>query len=103
MTEGRDREGPADIEIGAAASARRIKFRSKPRTRVEFAGEPEVESDSHTERENLPDEVEPGEVYRDVRVRWVGGARIDDEEVRRLEQELAAKGRAKGTESSEEK
>jgi hypothetical protein len=87
---------PADIEIGAAAKARRVRFRRKPETKVEFGGRPEVESDSHTERENLPDEVEPGEVYRDVRVRWTAGARIDDEEVRRLEEEIAAKDRAEG-------
>ena len=42
--------------------------------RVEF--EPAGESDSHTERENLPEEVEPGVTYRDVHVRWRGGAQI---------------------------
>jgi hypothetical protein len=43
---------------------------------VSFEGDPEPESDSHTERENLPDEVEPGVTYRDVRVRWRAGARL---------------------------
>jgi hypothetical protein len=36
----------------------------------------EAEGGSHTERENLPDEVEPGVTYRDVRVRWRAGARL---------------------------
>jgi hypothetical protein len=73
----RPREEPrADVEIGAAARARKLRFRNKPRTEVDFEGSPDYESDSHTERENLPDEVEPGVTYRDVRVRWRGGARI---------------------------
>ncbi|HKG35892.1 MAG TPA: hypothetical protein VKA89_05585 [Solirubrobacterales bacterium] len=94
--------GPADVEIGAAASARRIRFRRKPRTRVEFGGRPEIESDSRTERENLPEEVEPGEVYRDVRVSWAAGARIDDAEIRKLEEDIAARDRSKGAERSKE-
>jgi len=71
----------ADVEIGAAASARKLRFRNKPQTEVGFAGRPDQESDSHTERENLPEEVEPGIIYRDVRVRWRAGARIGVEEL----------------------
>jgi hypothetical protein len=37
---------------------------------------PAGESDSHTERENLPEQVEPGVTYEHVRVRWRGGAWI---------------------------
>jgi hypothetical protein len=64
----------ADVAIGAAVRADRLRFNRVPETEVSFdsAGQ----SDSHTERENLPDEVEPGVDYRDVRVRWRGGARI---------------------------
>jgi hypothetical protein len=47
------------------------------RTREE---QPEVEAGSATERENLPDEVEPEVTYRDVRVRWHAAARITDTE-----------------------
>ena len=100
MTAGRPKRQPppADVEVGATARAKRIRFRSKPEARVEFSGEsePGVESDSHTERENLPDEVEPGKVYRDVKVSWVAGARIDDEEVQGLVDELAARSNPKG-------
>jgi hypothetical protein len=56
--------------------AKRLRFKRKPQTKVEFHGEPEPESDSHAERENLPDEVEPGVTYRDVRVRWRAGAKL---------------------------
>jgi hypothetical protein len=96
-----DGRAPADVEIGAAARAKRLRFRRKPETRVEFEGSPGRESDSHTERENLPEEVEPGVVYRDVRVRWTAGARIADADVERLEEEIAARDRQGARESKE--
>jgi hypothetical protein len=72
--------GPPDIEIGAAARAKRVRFRRAPDTGVRFAGDPAIESDSHAERTNLPEKVEPETTYRDVEVRWVAGARIADRE-----------------------
>jgi hypothetical protein len=79
-------ERPPDIEIGARASAKRLRFRRKPTTNVEFEGETriqsderveevELETDSGSERRNLPDEVEPGVTYRDVEVGWSARAR----------------------------
>ena len=89
-------EDVADIQIGAAARARRIRFSRKPKAEVEFEGktrirstdgtdEVEVESDSHGERRNLPEEVEPGVTYHNVEMGWIAGARPampeqDDEE-----------------------
>jgi hypothetical protein len=73
MTKKRRREQPgpppADIEIGAVAKAKKLRFNSKPETKLEFPDSAET-SGSHTERKNLPDEVEPGVTYRDVEVRW---------------------------------
>ena len=40
------------------------------------AGGSDVESDSSSERENLPDQVEPGVTYRDAEVRWRAESRI---------------------------
>jgi hypothetical protein len=71
-----DGEPLADIEIGAAARAKRLRFRSKPQVEVEYDTGPDGESDSQTERENLPEEVQPGVTYHDVRVAWRGGARF---------------------------
>ena len=79
-------EEPPDIEIGARASARKLRFRRKPKTNVEFEGgtrvrtdegieEIELDSDSGTERRNLPEEVEPGVTYRDVEIGWAARAR----------------------------
>lgn len=74
-----------DIEIGAGFKAKKLRFRTKPKTEVEFHGEAEtpegrseVESASGSERENLPEEVEPGVTYKDVRVGWGAAARIED-------------------------
>ena len=96
MARERDRAGKPDVEIGAAASAKRLRFKRKPRVDVDTHAESEIdpelarameriegEGGSHTERENLPDEVEPGVTYRDVRVRWRAAAELKDAEARR--------------------
>ena len=67
---------PADIEIGAVEKAKTLRFETKPETSVEFPGSAPT-SGSHTERKNLPDEVEPGVTYRDVEVRWRARADVD--------------------------
>lgn len=67
---------PFDVEIGARASARRVRFTEVPDTEVRFRGSDS--SESRTDRENLPDEVEPGKTYRDVRVVWRAGARVSE-------------------------
>ncbi len=67
-----------DIEIGASFSAKKLRFKSKPKTDVEFHGEPGPDSVIESERENLPEEVEPGVTYHDVHVRWGAAARLRD-------------------------
>ncbi len=66
-----------DVEIGAVVRAKRLRFKRVPDTEVSFHGDPPPESGSGSERENLPDEVEPGVTYRDVRVAWRAAARIE--------------------------
>jgi hypothetical protein len=80
-----DRVENADVEIGASVKAKRLRFREKPKTKVELHGEVrepegggELQTTSGSERQNLPDEVEPGVTYRDVRVRWRAAARLDE-------------------------
>jgi hypothetical protein len=86
MSRGRRLSGEPDIEIGAAVRARKLRFRSKPQTNVEFEGhtrvrsddrieDVEIESESGSERRNLPEEVEPGVTYRDVEIGWAARAR----------------------------
>jgi hypothetical protein len=79
-----DRIDEPDVEIGARVSARELRFRSRPQTHVELHGEvtergrerQDVETASGSEREHLPEEVEPGVTYRDVDVRWRATARL---------------------------
>jgi len=70
-----DRIAQPDVEIGASVKASNLRFERKPEVEVGFPGDDDAETVSGSERENLPDEVEPGVVYRDVRVRWRAAAR----------------------------
>jgi hypothetical protein len=74
-----------DIEIGAVAKAKKVRFNKKPEAEVEFDKRseadlediaPEIQTTSGSKRENLPDEVEPGVTYRDIHVRWGAAAKI---------------------------
>jgi hypothetical protein len=92
MGEGNRPPDDPDVEVGAAASARRLRFRRKPqvdvKTRAHLEVNPElaeeldadVEGGSRAERQNLPEEVEPGVTYRDVRVGWRAGAALRHDE-----------------------
>jgi hypothetical protein len=80
-----DRIENPDVEVGASVKAKRLRFREKPETEIDFHGElrePEGRGDLRTgsgsERENLPEEVEPGVTYRDVRVSWRAAARLQE-------------------------
>ncbi|HSJ18799.1 MAG TPA: hypothetical protein VK920_11955 [Solirubrobacterales bacterium] len=82
-----DRVDAPAIDIQADVKAKAVRFEEEPDANVEVSGEvvdetgeiqPEVEGGSATERENLPDEVEPGVTYRDVRVRWHAAAEITE-------------------------
>ncbi len=82
-----DRIDRPDVEIGASVKAKRLRFHDKPETDVEVHGEiaepdrhEELDTTSGSERHNLPDEVEPGEDYRDVEVRWHAATRITEDE-----------------------
>ena len=96
MARDRDRPGEPDVEVGAAASAKKLRFKRKPKVEVDTHSYSEVdpqlareiekiegEGYSHTERENLPDEVEEGVDYRDVKVRWRAAARVSEDPPRR--------------------
>ena len=64
-----DRPENPDIELTADVKARELRFKKVPETEVRFPGDPGRESVSGTEREGMPEEVEPGVVYRNPRVR----------------------------------
>ncbi len=69
-----------DIELTADVKARELRFEEVPETEVRFPGRPERESASGTDRENLPEEVEPGVTYSNPRVRLrIASALVDAE------------------------
>jgi hypothetical protein len=75
--------------------AAELRFDETPETEIRFFGEPGHESGSGSDRTNLPETVEPGVTYRNVRVDYrlasrhaeprsrarkpARGARADDE------------------------
>jgi hypothetical protein len=67
-----------DVEIAAAARAKELRFEVKPRVDVVAYADSPASAESASERENLPDELEPGVTYRDVAVRWRLTARLED-------------------------
>ena len=96
MTEKRpDKPENPDVEISAVVKARELYFDEVPEMQVRFPGYPERESVSGTERENLPDEVEPGVTYRDpkVRLRIASALVEEDPELRGL----SGKGQRRGS------
>lgn len=75
-----DRPRDPDIEFTADIRAKELRFQRVPETEVRFRGHPEHESASGTDRENLPDRVEPHVTYRDPKVRLRIASAIGEED-----------------------
>jgi hypothetical protein len=71
-------EGEPDLEIAASAKAEEVRFECKPEVRVRAYSNVPATAESVSERDNLPDEVQPGVTYRDISVRWRASVRLDD-------------------------
>lgn len=67
-----------DVEIAARVRADEVRLECKPDVRVGAHANAPATAESVSERENLPDEVQPGVTYRNVSVRWRLAARLDD-------------------------
>jgi len=57
-----------DVLLVASATAAEVRFESEPRVQVRLNGCEGLDSIVTTQRQNLPDPVQPGVTYRDVRV-----------------------------------
>jgi hypothetical protein len=66
----------ADIELVASVQADELRFDEPPETEVRFFGEPGHESASGSDRTNLPETVEPGVTYRNVRIDYRLASRL---------------------------
>ncbi len=56
----------ADVSITARVTAESLRFEKVPNPRVEFTGKQKRETVWESERENLPQQVRPGETYRNI-------------------------------------
>ena len=77
-------EREPDVEIAAAVRAAEVRFACKPEVRVRAYADSPASAELLSERDNLPDELEPGVTYRDFAVRWRLAARLSDPELDRL-------------------
>jgi len=64
------------VEIAASVRADEVRFECKPDVEVGAYADTPASAESISERENLPDELEPGVTYRDVAIRWRLAARL---------------------------
>jgi hypothetical protein len=72
-------EREPDLEIAASARADEVRFECKPEVRVRAYSNVPATADAVSERDNLPDEIEPGVTYRNVSVHWRAWLRLDDD------------------------
>jgi hypothetical protein len=72
------RDQEPDAEITAAVRIDELRFECKPEVSVVAYADSPASAESVSERENLPDELEPGVTYRDFAVRWRVAARLKD-------------------------
>jgi hypothetical protein len=59
-------EAEPDLSITARVTADSLRFEKVPNPRVEFTGQPRRETVWKSERENLPEQVQPGVTYRNI-------------------------------------
>lgn len=62
-------EKTADVSITGKVTAKELKFQIVPETNVKFTGNHERKTEWSSERENLPETVQPGVTYRDIGIR----------------------------------
>jgi hypothetical protein len=71
-------EREPDVEMRFSVRAKELRFESKPDVDVVAFADAPATAESQSERENLPDELEPGVTYRDIAVRWRAAARMGE-------------------------
>jgi hypothetical protein len=72
---------PPDVELAAEVRAKSLRFARVPNTAVEFEGDADPRSRSASERENIPEKVEPQTTYREVTIRWRAAGLLGEPQV----------------------
>jgi hypothetical protein len=68
----------ADVAIVANVTMEELRFDAVPNPTVDFIGKPKTATIWHTDRFNLPDQVQPGVTYRNVGIRLKITSRLAD-------------------------
>ena len=71
-----DRE--PDLEIAATVGADELRFDCEPQVQVTAHADRPASVEVVSERENLPDDLEPGRSYRDLTVHWRASMRLKE-------------------------
>ena len=77
-----------DVEITALVRADELRFECTPHVDVRVRAESPVDAERVSDRENLPDEVEPNKTYRDVHIRWGAAARLRSPDRKKLDEAI---------------
>jgi hypothetical protein len=67
-----------DVEIAATVRAEEVRWECAPEASVRVHSDSPASAERVSERENLPETVEPGVTYRDIEVSWRVSARLED-------------------------
>lgn len=67
-------ERKPDVEMSFSVRAQELRFECKPEVDVVAFADSPAAAELQSERDNLPDEVEPGVRYHDAEVRWSAAA-----------------------------
>ena len=65
-----------DLEIAVSVRADEVRLERKPEIRIGAFSNVPATAESVSERENVPDELEPGTTYGKAAVRWHLAARL---------------------------
>jgi len=71
-------EREPDVEMSFSVRAKEVRFDRKPHVDVVAFADTPATAELQSERENLPEEIEPGATYRNVAVRWRAAAWLGD-------------------------
>jgi hypothetical protein len=71
-----------DVEIAASARVAEMRLERKPRVETRAWADTAASAERTSERDNLPDELEPGVTYRNFSVSWRLAARLEDPDMR---------------------
>ncbi len=67
-----------DLEIAATVRADEVRFECKPQVRIGVHANVPTSAEIVSEREHLPDTLEPGVTYRNFGVHWRAAAYLED-------------------------